>query len=282
MTLRAEANEFGLIIESAAFNSAGNTMTPGNNTYGSFASIISGASVTDDVYGFWLCIDGSAVSGAARNCLVKIGLDPAGGTSFSQLLISDLSGSCAGFNSQFNSAVGGIWYWFPLFIKAGTSIGSAASVNNATVGACQAYVRLHCKPSRPDLLRVGTFVRTFGSTPASSSGTAITPGTGAKSSYVQLGSATADNLWWWNLGVFCNNNAMNDNMSFWDLAIGDASNKRNVIPDQWVIPSSSETLAFRSYGGYAQSAPGDLVYARAGGISASPTGMSVAAYAVGG
>ena len=128
----ADVNEFGLIIASASGApgaSIGASVTPGNNTYGSYSSIMSGATVTDDVYGLWIIVNTGFVSGSARDIIITIGLDPAGGTSFSDW-ITDLAGSCASNYGGATSA-GGVKYFFPLFIKAGTAV----TVGGASEGA---------------------------------------------------------------------------------------------------------------------------------------------------
>lgn len=259
----------------------GATVTPGNDTYGTYAQVIAGAAVTSDAYGIWINFNSNSVSAVARDTIAKIGFDPAGGTTYTDVAL-DLLCSCAGIIG--GTGLGGVWYYFPLWIPAGTSIGVAASVHNATVGTLASFCKLAIKPSNSSALpRTGTFVRTFGSTPASSSGTAITPNAaGSKSAYVQLGSATAEPLWYWCLGVGCNNTVMNNNSCAWDLALGDASNKLNVIVDQLSHQTASEVQAFQSPGVAADAATGSLVYVRAGSSAAQVTGISAAAYAVGG
>lgn len=281
MPIRRAINEFQLQIASATSAAAGATVTPGNNTYGTYVQLLSGAAVTDDAYGIWLNFNSIAVSAVARDCIAKVGFDAAGGTSYTDAIL-DLLCSCAGLMTGIG--FGGINYFFPLRIPAGTSIAVAMSVNNATVGTGSAFCRLLCKPSHPEMVWAGSFVRTFGTTPASSTGTAITPNSaGSKSAYVQLGSALAETLWYWCLGVGCNNTAMSNNQASWDLAIGSSTTvNRPIISDQIVVPTAAEALAYTSQGASAIGMTGDLIFARAGGPTTSPTGMSAAAYAVGG
>jgi len=281
MTIRDSVNEWGLIISShSPFISLGVAITPGNNTYGTYAQIIAGSAVTDDVWGLWININGNAVSGVARDSIAKIGVDPTGGTSYTDMIV-DLACSCAGAISALQG--GGIWYYFPLSIKAGSSIGCAVSVNNATVGTCNALCQLFCRPRGPIMPRVGSFVRTFGSTLASSSGTAITPnGAGAKSAYIQLGSATVETLWYWQIGVCINNATMSNAGAAWDLSLGTSVNKVPVIVDQMVLMSATENVSYTSQGAEVFSAAGDLVFVRAGSGNTAPTGISAIAYGVGG
>lgn len=277
----SDVNEFGLIIASASgapSASIGASTTPGNNSYGSYSSIMSGATVTDDVYGLWIIVNTGFVSGSARDILITIGLDPAGGTSFSDW-ITDLAGSCAANYGGATSA-GGVKYFFPLFIKSGTAIGAKSSVNNATVGTVSVGVKLLCRPSRPDLLRLGTQVRTYGSTAASSSGTAVTVGGASEGAWTSLGTVAAgDRPWFWTVGVGINNATMNNNGLHVDFGIGDGSNKRIVIQDQLILTSTTETISAEYPGAYAKACPGDVVYGRAQGPSAV-TGTSMIAYGV--
>src|SRR5882672_122964 len=272
--------EFGLVIASATNAASGTTITPGNNAYGSYAQLIAGASVTDDVFGFWINLNTLAVSGSARDGLLKIGTDRSGGSSFTDTTIIDLLVSCAGANAGNNS--GGIWYFLPFRLPAGTSIGAAVSVNNATIGACSAFVQLRCKPKYAPP-RCATFMRAFGTAPSTSSGTALTPSNGSKSAYVQVGSALADQIWYWCLGVGSNNAVMQTVAGAFDLAVVVSMTiNRRVIADQLVVCNTAEAQGFRSLGEYGLGNIGDKVFIRGGANGVWNTGCSVAAYGFGG
>lgn len=279
MGMRPNINEWGLVLVSSPVWGSGVTVTPGNNTYGSYAQLMSGAAVTDDAFGIWITVAAIASSGVAKDGLAKIGIDPAGGTSYVDTIVDLAVSSAVPLTGS-----SGIQYYFPLKIKAGSSIAIACSVSTATVGTANAFCRLFCRPSRPELVRTGTYVRTFGSTPASSNGTSFTLGSGVKGSYVQLGSAIAagDELWYWCLGICSANANMNNNSAACDLAIGSSSAKRIVVSDMAVSPTTAEQIAFVSAGASALSGPGDFLYARGGVISGVTTGWSAIAYGVGG
>lgn len=281
MTIRGTIHEFGNPLVSVTSAAVGVTATPGNNTYGTFTQILSGAAVTDDAYGIYINVNNLGVSGVAKDAIAQIGVDPAGGTSYT-VLIPDLLVSCAGAIGGISG--GGITYFFPLFIKSGTSIAVSASTNNASVGTFTAYVRLLRQPAGYPTPRVGSFVRSFGINTGTSSGTVIVPNSaGGKSAFVQLGAALAEPLWGWCLGVGCNNAVMNNNASAWDLAIGSSTTvNRVVIADQLVFPTTAEIMYFQSFTTPGFGAAGDLVFSRAGGQGASVAGMSAAAYGIGG
>jgi len=275
-------NEWGLIIESVADGTRptaawGTSITPGNNVYGAYAQVLTATS--DETFLFRITLASFFVSAASRNALVTIGIDPAGGTSYTDL-ISDLVASCA--PNAFSALPGPTVYEFPLRIPAGATVAAKASVNNATVGTGRVSIQLFGRPSRPELVKAGTFVTTFGSSPASSSGTAITPGTTAEGAFTQIGSALTVPLWYWEFGLGINNATMANNNQHVDLALGDATNKKIVIPNGIVAETSSETLAKLTLGRNGLGAVGDLVYARAQtGPNAASTGMSIIAYGVG-
>jgi len=133
--------------------------------------------------------------------------------------------------------------------------------------------------------RIGSYVKTFGETTASSSGTAVTPGTTSEGAWTQLGSATGadDNLFFWQVGVGLNNSAMNNSTYHIDMGIGDGSNKRTPILDEPYFVNSVEIASATWDGAYADCASGDIIYGRAqcGGGSVL-TGFSMIAYGVGG
>lgn len=282
MTVRNAFAEFQWLDSHSS--STGATITPGNNTYGTYVQLIAGGSLTERAYGIQFVISGVASSGQARDTCFKFGADPSGGSSYVDIG-TDISCSCA-------SSIGGgtgtgmVTPVIPIRFEAGTSIAIAMAINNATVGTGNAFCRLAWKPTHPELIpRTGVALRTYGvATPGSpSTATAITPNNaGGKSAFVQLGTiAAGDFPWFWFGGVHCNNSAMSNNASWWDWALGSGTGtNRIIIADDVVAPSSAETLTRAIAGVYAQGNPGDLVFVRAGGPAASPTGMAAAAYAV--
>lgn len=197
------------------------------------------------------------------------------------LKLKDLAASEAS-NASGASSGSGAGYWFPLWIPRLAKIVASVSVNNATPGTAGVFVRLHCKPTKKWLLRTCTFVRTFGSTPASSSGTALTPGTNAKGAYSASLGTIQEDLSHWQIGC-CLNNATTANAGqFWDLAIDNAGVKR-IVTDKATGTSSAETMSqLGSSDEYAHAIATETVHARAGNAGAPVTGFSAIAYGAGG
>lgn len=291
--IQAPISEFLSVISSVADGTQpattyGTSITPGaSNTYGSYTSVLSGASLTADAYGLEIIVTAAATDATDRGMLVTIGFDPAGGTTFSGLggvtgnEISNLL--CSGADVWYTTTrVGhGCRYYFPVFIKSGTSIGAKAQTNAGTAGTVRVAVNAYCQPSRPDAIRVGSFVRTFGANTTTTDGVAVTQGTVSEGSWTEIGTA-ADRLWYVDVGVGARTATGAQGTSYSDLGIGDASNKRAVIRNVLGYTTTLET--FQKYGTtgvYANVASGDKFYGRSQ-ADAAQSGFSMTAYGVGG
>ncbi len=281
--LHVPSNEFGLIIHSTADGTQpaagmGAAVTPGNNAYGAYVSLIRGASLTDDCYELEICINNVGISATARDCVVSLALDPTGGTSFTVSLADLVAGPAV----PHTALGGGTWYRFPIFIKAGTSIGVAGAVNSATLTAFNVFCRAKCRPSRPDAIKVGTYIDQFGVTLAASAGTGITEGTVSDGTFVQLGAALTRPCWYWEFGYGNNNTNVAQGAIYVDIAIGASTSVNKVaIANAFVLKNGTEQFTKNPSGAYARGAAGDLVFGRAQ-ASAANTGSSIAAYGVGG
>jgi hypothetical protein len=259
----------------------GTSITPGNNTYPAYAEILSDASVTEDCFGIFIRVTGINVSTTAKDAIFKIGIDTAGGTTFVDF-ISHLSASCAQSTAT-TVAAGCVDYYFPVFIPAGTAIAATCSVNNATVGTARVFIKLFGGVARRELLAYGHGVDSFGEVTGSSRGTTITPGTsGAAGTYVQMGSNTAKQYMWWQVGFGINNGTIT-NLAYWvDLAAGDATNKDIIISDEQYQAGTQEGLSGpRTYMNYWREVPSGVgIYARASSSGTPVSGCSAIAHGV--
>lgn len=272
------SNRFGTTISNYASTrpaaKLGTDCTPGNNTKGSYSQILT--ALSDATYYMRVCFSSVGASAVAKNALVDIGIDPAGGSSYS-VLVPDLMASCAAAYGT----LGGVWYEFPIYIPAGATVATRGSVNSGTVGTITTAIQLFGRPSRPDLLRYGTGVVAFGVTAASSSGTAVTPGGASEGTYTQIGSATDRRLWWWQVGWGINDSTMTAALLHIDLAIGDATAKQTVIQDQLVITTSAELLTSFNPPSPIYDAPvGANVYVRARHSGTADSSNSAIVYGV--
>lgn len=197
----------------------GTSVTPGaSNAEGSWTEIASGASLSQDCYWLSLQISGGASSAAAKNQLLDVGVDPAGGTSYTAFLSNLQVGA-----SPLLTAAGLRPFTFPMFVRAGSSVAVRVQGSNATAGTVRAIASLFGQPDRPELAPLGTTSQTFG-TVTNSSGQSFTPGNAADGSWVDLGSVSAP-LWWWQVGYGIDNGTITAEYTYIDVAFGDGTNK---------------------------------------------------------
>ena len=280
------SNSFSKLIDSIADGtrpgtSFGTSVTPAQNSYGSYAQLLSGANVTDDVWAISLCVNSVNVAGASRNVIITVGYDPAGGTSYTDTDQHLLVGPAGAYSGAASNG-GPVWFYLPRRLRAGTSIGLKGSVNSADLTAFSAYAQLWCRPRRPELARAGAYVDTLGATTASSSGTAVTPGTTSDGSWTQIGTLTRS-AWYLAWGVGVDDSTMSNNVGHVDISIGDASNKRIVVSNGYFFTAANEAIGKPAQGAFVRGSAGDVVYARMQvGPNAADSNYSVAVYAVGG
>lgn len=268
------ADNFGTTYTDAAF---GTSITTGAaNTKGSAVSAISGASVTEDCYALSLVFTGGYSSGGIRTYLVDLLIDPAGGTSWSTL-IENVMADSPGFG------VGGVFYNFPIFIKSGTSIGFQAQCNAATQ-TLRCGVILHGKPTRPDLMKYGHKVTTYGANTTTTSGVAITTGASqTKGSWTSIGTLSSDH-WAWQMGFGVQDSTAGASFQyFMDMSIGDGTNQRMAMMDVSYFKTSSEIGGMMN-NPYLQPVrkgnSGEGVYIRALASYADDSGLVATAYGV--
>lgn len=254
------------------------------------------AEVAHDVYGIQLCMNNYDASNAIRNGRVRIMTSRNDtGPDTNSVIINDLlMGGCTTPLTDF----GGIWYYFPLFIAAGSSIWAQALGSVATSAVSTEFhvgMWLFGRPKHPEIARVGRYVDTFGITAATHTGTAITLGTASEQAFAQIGNTTTRPYWWAQMGFSYNdasttNAALHLDLAKWDPSkaiIGsDAALVRNVlIQDQLWITNTTEQVSCRPYyGGMTgrQVPTGSIIVGRGQTSGVSDTGPSIAAYMLGG
>lgn len=199
----------------------GTSLTPGaSGAEGTYAALIAGASVTEDIYGFSLrCSDQSSTSAVANNAFFDLGLDPAGGTSYTDTIIANLVIGGVGPIT----AVNGREFFFPLFIPSGSSIAGRVRRLNGTAGTMRAQIQCYGRLSMPEWHPVGAYTETLGVTEdANVDATAFTPGNAADGTWASLGSLSKP-CWWHQLGYQIDNTAVTAEYTYIDLGYGDGT-----------------------------------------------------------
>jgi hypothetical protein len=254
----------------------GTVVTPGTGgAFGAWATAITAANKGTETFGILIHINNGATSATTRNHLVDIGIDPAGGTTFTTVIPYLLGGHAA------PTTIGGIYYYFPLYIPSGATIGVRAIGTIATT--LNVGVTVFGKPRRPDVVMCGQKVVSFGQTTATATGTTVTAGTTAEGAYVQLGTATTFPIWWWQCGMTCVDTTMTANAHTMDIATGDATNKDIVMQDVVASFTASEqiTMLPAVYPGFDRTSTGSLVYGRVQCSGTADTALSMMAYGLG-
>lgn len=277
--------EWGFYLNSSDIRPAaavGITITPAQNSFGgAWAEYVDGALVTADVYAIRINFNSNARTGANGNTLVEIGIDPAAGTSYT-VLIPYLSATHA---APYNVGTRGIEYYFPIFIPAGSSIAARASIDNATVGSFRSFIQLYGKPRHPDHVRVGRHCDAIGEVTATSEGTVVAAGGAAEGTWTSVGTLARD-AWWFQLGICSSDISLTAGYCDWDIAIGDATDKR-VLPDKIctsLVSGTAEQFSYanREQGCYLDAKAGQTVYVRGRHSGTPDSDVTCIVYAVGG
>lgn len=250
--------------------------SPGTaNVKGSYVSVLS--ALAFDVYGIFIRAADVSASGAATDTLLDIGVDPAGGIAFS-VIIPDLLIS----NASNLSISGGVSYYFPLWIRAGSSLGIRVA-STKTSNPFGVNLRVFGKPRDPKVSRFGTYVTSFGVNAAASNGTAVTVGTTSVGAWTALGSTLAKSHWRWQLGMGCSSVMTANDAYSGDLGVGVVGGPQVVISDQmWIVENGPMCCSGSDYQGEHYAATGDGVYVRSQCLGTPDAGITFAAYGLGG
>lgn len=266
---------FSYTNASAGSTTPGTSITPGaSNAEGSFTSIASGANIAFDCHLLRLWLSGGNTTATAKEHLLDIGYDPAGGTSYTALLSDLVCGA-----SQAASA-GGRWWEFPLFIPAGSQVAARIQGLSGTAGTVRVAAWFYGRPRRPDMVRSGRYSETIG-TITNSSGVSFTPGNAADGTWQSLGATTKE-MWAWQLGVSVNNATMSAHGTNVDLAYGDGTNFEMIIEDYTMQMTTAETIYSGLHQGYKIVPAGSTIYVRGNNSAAPVSGYNAVAVGIGG
>ena len=271
----AGANSFGKVQESATgrpVTAMGTAVTPAVGSKGAWAQVF--ASLAEDTFGLMICINSNTASAASRNSVVDIGI---GAAASEIVLIPDL---IAGNAASYQSPGGGIWYYFPVAIPAGTRI--AARAQGTVTTAFRVLVQAMQWPLQPAMIKKASFVEAIGMTVPQ--GTAVTAGTTGEGAWTLLGTTT-NRCWFWQIGAQVSSaDTTHNNVTYHlDLAEGDGTDFNTLILSQPLNTTSSEVAALAPYT-VACEVPvpaGRSIYARAQ-CSGTVDPLFITAYGAGG
>lgn len=257
--------------------SVGTSVTP-SGSGGNWTRVRTAAEVSEDVECIFLCIGSTSSSGANRLVSVDVGVDPAGGSSYSTVLSRLLCGKA---NTIYNT--GGTKFVFPLRIKAGSSIAVRGLSNYTT--SFYVIIKLYGKRGRSGVFPVGTYSQTIGYSSAAT-GTSFTPGANNYGGYYTLGTTTKD-LWWWQSAWALSNSTVTAEYVNIQFAWGDSSSKRIIhtrlhagTTSETCLDTLGENLVWHA--SYCEVPAGSTLYVRGNGYSSPDTGYSALLIGIGG
>jgi len=249
------------------------------HTKNTTATVLAGSKILHDCYFLWLGFGESSAVGGNSKYLVDVFFDTNGGTNWEpQPRISNLYLHQAHF-----TGAGFYQYAFPLFIRAGTSIGVAVQ-SSVTVAPLRTVVRVYGKPSAPQIISFGSYVQTLGVTVGSTTGFTLSPGTSAWGSYTaSLGTLSRD-AWWWQAGLGFNDTTITSNCYMYEVACGNAVTKNTCLTNA-IVTNTTEQMG-QSWCGLGLPIRfirgGTSVFVRASGNGAIDTTPTCVVYALGG
>ena len=153
----------------------------------------------------------------AKGC-IDIMVDPAGGTSWSELIADLAFGHTADVVAGTNLFQR--YYHFPLYIKSGSSLGFRNRVLVDTSSGPFIGIWCYGEPSRPDMWWCGQKVETLGISGLTNYGVNVTPGaTGAWGSWTNIGASTQP-YGSVQLGIHGSDGAVLAQGYFWEIGYG--------------------------------------------------------------
>lgn len=242
------------------------------NTKGSWANLVT---VTKDCYWLEIIIHNSNL-GLVFNFLADIGIDAAGGTSYSVIIPNLLFGQVQSLPS------GGGYRWsFPIRIPSGAQIGARVQCGTGTVSNTYCVVRAYGAPSHPHLITFGSVVEALGVDTATSTGTAITSGTTNEGSWTSLGTTT-------NRGIFvqsgwgCTDSTAAAVIYHLDVAADNNATTPKIIQSDSRVRSTATELhnLNNCIQGWSDIKAGTTIYGRAQCSGTADSSLTMAAYVV--
>jgi hypothetical protein len=260
----------------------GTSVTPGaSNAEGAWTQIASSANIANDISAFSIYVYGGGTSAAQKDHLLDIGVDPAGGTTYSAIISNIVCGASAAINSlDYPHA-----FLFPLGIRAGSSVAARVQGNNATAGTVRIVAEFFGNPSRPEADPVGSYSETIG-TITNSQGVTFTPGNAADGTWTSLGT-TVKPLWWWQIGYQVSNATITNEQTYIELAFGDGTNKHRISRLMHIGGTSEQCAAalngnLNFYSAYCPVPAGNELFIRGRCANAPDTGYNAVAVGIGG
>jgi hypothetical protein len=206
----------------------------GTGNFGNWAAL--GSALTADAYGIFININSNTQSNNSRNTVVNIGIDEAGGTNYAVRIPQLIAGGASAYTIG-----GGTWYYFPLFIPAGSTV--AAQARGTVTTALRVGALFYQQPLNPSMIRKGSFVEAVGIASNNNAGTSVAAGTTNEGSWTLLGTTT-NRCWWWQYGlqVSTADTAWQGVGLHVDISVGNGTTFDIIIQDALIITNGAEYI----------------------------------------
>lgn len=173
------------------------------------------AAIGHDVHFLRIGVTGMQTSAADVSVAADLLIDPAGGTSWTSMIDDLVCGMTA-------TATTGpfLLYEFPVYIKAGSSIGwRAKTQHSADITSGQVLIQAFGEPSNPEAWWCGQGVETLGA--SGSRGTVVTPGnSGAWGSWTSIGSTSSREYKALQFGINGSDSGASAIAYYWEVGAG--------------------------------------------------------------
>lgn len=261
----------------------GTAITPGaSNAEGTYTQIATAGNIAQDIYGIFIRVGSGSLNANSKPHLLDIGVDPAGGTSYTAIISNIVCGSAGSFAT---TGTTGHYFFFPIYIKSGSTVAVRIQGAHATAGTVRVAVRFYGQKAFPQNFPIGYFSETIG-TITNSNGVSFTPGNAADGTWVSLGT-TVNPLWWWQVAYQIDNTIITAEQTYIELAWGDGSNKHTICKIMHV-GATTETIGMGLptqlvlFEAYKKVPAGATIYIRGRCVDAPDTGYNAVAIGIGG
>lgn len=242
------------------------------HTKGNWTDLVT---VTQDCYWIEIVLH-NGIAGGGQNYMLDIGIDAAGGTSYSVIIPNLLTGE-----PQSVPNGGGSKWAFPIRIPAGAQIGARMQYTLGSANNIYVYVRAYGAPSHPHLITFGSVVEAIGVNTGTTAGVSITSGTASEGSWTSLGTTT-------NRGIFvqsgwgCTDNTAAAVIYHLDVAADNNGTTPKIIQSDSLVRSTATELhsLFNCPLGWSEIKAGTTIYGRAQCSGTADASLTMAAYVV--